>query len=261
MNPIKKPRRIIVIAMAIIVAASLMTLGITRSVRRPVKQRLAKPADPQISYDTVLLKKFSGLLQSLDFNRKNFSYTGEFNINDGADTTASIRRLSFLFCRAGKTFYSKVGSNEVLNDGAVNIFIEHDHKKVIVSHETYRVNPVLTGLGQLISKARSEQYELVHSISGSREKIALLNEHHVSCKELSVTYDTLSQKVDKITLRYSDISDPLNTRKDRRVEIGVGRIEYDAHMGKYPSVKEVIKETNGRQVLRSGYAAYELIIL
>lgn len=254
-------KKILGIGALVLISTAVIALSVNVRSRAMVKKPVAGSVAKAIVYDTVLLKKFSGLLQTLDFNRPKFSYAGKFNISDGQDSSANIHDLPFLFCRAGKVFYSKVGSNEVLNDGRMNIYIENENKKVVVSSLAYQINPALSNLSQLISKARSEQYELLTSVSGSVEKISLLNEHHVACKELSVAYDTLSQKVAQITLRYSAISDPQNRKKDRKVEIAVGQTEYDVHMGDYPSVKDIVKEINGQPVLRSKYATFELITL
>jgi hypothetical protein len=221
----------------------------------PVKLK----ADKEIVYDTVVLKRFTTLLQTLDFNKSNFSYAGRFNITDGKDSLANVRDLPFLFCRAGKDFYSKVGNNEVVNEDGVNIYIENDNKKVVVSKAEFRLNVAMTNLKQVVEKARSEKYELVSLVNGRSGKLSLLNEHHVSCKELSVTYDTLTKKLNSVLLRYSDIADPLNKKRDRKVEIDVSQVEATAR--KHQGVKDIVKELEGKLTLLPKYSDYELITL
>jgi hypothetical protein len=110
-----------------------------------------------------------------------------------------------------------------------------------------------------LEKVRSEKYELISLINGRSGKLSLLNEHHVSCKELSVTYDTLTKKLNSVLLRYSDIADPLNKKRDRKVEIDVSQVEANAR--KHPGVKDIIKEDEGKITLLPKYTDYELITL
>lgn len=249
----------IIVTMAILLGAGAITLAVNNKMRSGPASPLKAPAEKQIVYDTVLLKRFTALLQTLDFNKNSFSYAGKFNVSDGKDSSANVHDLQFLFCREGKVFYSKVGNNEVVNDKGVNIYIENDNKKIVVSNEEFRINMTMTNLKQVVEKARSERYELVNSTSGNSGTLSLINEHHVACKELSVTYDTLTQKLNTVLLRYSDISDPLNKKKDRKVEIDISQIEPNAR--KHPEIKDIVKEEQGKFTLLPKYSAYELITL
>lgn len=217
--------------------------------------------EPVLKYDTAVLKKFNRLLLTLDFNRSAFEYSGRFNVRDGKDSTNNVRDLSFLFCRDGNTFYSKLGNTENINEHGVNIYIQPDMKKIVISNQEYRIKSAITDVAEMVEKARSENYELKTSGSGAVKTISLLNERHITCKELSATYDTLSNNLQKIQVRFTDISDPLNKKKDRAVEIDINKLEQKADKRDFPSVRDIVKEVNGKAVLRPKYAGYELIII
>lgn len=245
---------------AILLSASAIVLAVAR---RPAPAMAPKHARAQVkeaAYDTVLLKKFSSLLQSMDFNKRSFLYEGRFNIRDGKDSSNNVKDLPFLYSKEGKAFYSKVGEDEVINSDGTNIYIEQKTKRIVFSHQEFSISPTMGNPGQLIQKMRSEDYSLIKSLSAGKEEISMVNEHHISCKELSVTADT-SGKLQKVLLRYSDVTDPLNKAKDRSVEIDKIKIETDPHIGRFPGIKDVVKETGGKMVLRERYAAYELITL
>ncbi|MES2111915.1 MAG: hypothetical protein V4577_24375 [Bacteroidota bacterium] len=230
--------------------------------RKPVTAAVAKSHKPlEDVVDTALLRKFSGLLKTMDFNKNSFTYSGKYNITDGKDTTNNIHDLFFLFCRQGKNFYSKIGNNEIINENGINVYIEHDQKKIVISHNAYQIKQGITDLGQLAGNIKGESYQLVNNVSGTCKKISLLNEHHITCKEMSVTYDTLTNTLSNIRLRLTDFSDPLNNKKDRAVGIDFTRLSDRSHMSSYPRIRDIIKYTNGKINAAPAYAAYELITL
>lgn len=254
-------KRILAIGAMILISTGVIALSVTLKPKSPVKTPAASRVVKDAVYDTVLLKKFSTLLKTLDFNNNRFSYTGRFNVSDGQDSSNNVHDLSFLFCRNGKTFYSKVGNNEVVNDNGANIYIENDRKKIVISNKAFQLKSAITNLGQLIKQVRGEDYQLNTTVAGNIRKISLLNEHHITCKELSVTYDTLTSKLTTVQFRFTDFSDPLNKKKERKVEIDVSKIDANGRPSEHPGIKDIVKEVNGKVVLRSKYATYELITL
>jgi hypothetical protein len=233
----------------------------TKKPATAIKKVAREAKQPEIVYDPGLVNKFESLGQQLDFNRAHCTYAGIINMVDNKDTTNTVKGINFLFCRAEKNFYYRVGNAETIYQEGVDIFIQHEQKKVVLSNREIAIKAPVTGSQEIQSKLRNESYELVSKSRGDKKTLSIVNDHHISCKELSVTYDTLSNKLERIYTRLSDFGDPLNKNNDREIEVLISRIDYKGDMDLYPSAADVLKKTGGKWKLTSKYADYELIIL
>lgn len=212
-------------------------------------------------YDPVLLRQFELLSAQLDFNKPHCTYSGVINVVDGGDTAAAVHNLEFLFCRSGKDFYYRMGNTETVHDDGINLFIQHKQNKIVLSNSDMSVQSPVTNLGAIEKNLRNEDYDLVESTLGTTKKISVLNDTHITCKELSLTCDTVSGKLQKIYARFSNISDPLNKKKDRVFSISINEMEQDAHLGRYVRLHDVLTGNERNWRLKNKYANYELIQL
>ena len=108
---------------------------------------------------------------------------------------------------------------------------------------------------------RYEDYDLVGSNAGTAKKISLINNTHITCRELSMTYDTLSGQLRNIYTRFTNIADPLNKEKDRVISVSINDMEDNSHTGRYLRLHDVITSAGGNWRLKDKYANYELILL
>ena len=238
----------------------------TWAVNQSSKKHNFKPVvksvpEPVRVYDTVLLKKFDQLLVTLDFNKNEFCYEGKFNVMDGKDTTNNVRDLKFLFCRSGKSFYSKLGNVETVNVNGTNVFVQHDMKRIVVSAMDYQAKSTINNLGQVIKTLKAEDYALICSSSGGFKTIAMVNERHITCKELALTYDTLKNTLCNIKIRFTDFNDPANKKKERVMQMAITKIQNTVRIKDYPGINNFIKYDNGKMVLLPRFSNYELIKL
>jgi len=255
----KRLMLVIVISMA-----ALFTWAVTYHHRLhtlPQAKPVAGEKKKEHNYDPALLRQLEQLAAQLDFNKKECTYSGMINIDDGSDTSASVHNLEFLFSRSGKDFYYRMGNTETVHEGGVNLFIQHEQNKIVLSHNDLAVQSPVTNLASIEKNLRSEDYDLVGSTEGADKKISVLNSTHISCKELSMSYDTLLGRLQKIYARYTDIADPLNKKKDRVIAIAVNGIEDKGHLGRYPRLHEIVTLEGNNWRLKNKYANYELILL
>jgi hypothetical protein len=263
MKKIAKVKITLLIAIAL---TGLALLG--RAVGLAVSGRPAAPREtaqagtlPVLVYDTLAVGKFNSLLRSMDFSKVNCLYAGSINVTDGKDSANNIRGLKFLFNKRGKSIYYLLGRTETVNQDGLNIFVDHDNKKIALSAGQFEAAPPVKSTTLIISQLRSENYSLQAVPQGGSKKISIRNERHVTCKELSVTYDTLSNKLQQIYSRFTDINDIPNKATEKKVLIRVDRQEDRAEAGLYPAPRDIVRKENGKWALREKYANYELIIL
>jgi hypothetical protein len=213
----------------------------------------------KISYDTALLKKFRTVCRSFDVKKEVFTYSGTVSIHDGADTANNVQGLTFFYSRKGNDYYYKNGNTETLNAEGVYLYIERDHKRVLISGQKQVPAPALPDMGDITEKMRSEHYRLTDKRSGAYETIALINEHHITCKEYAVTFDTVYRKMKNISMRLSCFADPLNKTKEKVVNMTINDYRNTADIGSFPDKHRVIAKENGKCQLSPLYSNYELI--
>ncbi|WP_302903240.1 hypothetical protein [Mucilaginibacter sp. BT774] len=253
------------ILIIVISTGALFTWAMTyRHLQQPLQTMRHQVTDgkkKEHNYDPALLRQLEQLAAQLDFNKQQCTYSGIINVDDGGDTTASVHNLEFLFSRSGKDFYYRMGNTETIHEDGVNLFIQHEQNKIVLSHNDMVVQSPVTNLATIEKNLRYEDYDLVGANEGGGKKISLLNNTHITCKELSMTYDTISGKLQKLYTRFSDIADPLNKEKDRVISVSIKGIEDNSHLGHYPRLHDVITATDGNRHLKNKYANYELILL
>ncbi|WP_439697095.1 hypothetical protein ACFGVS_01035 [Mucilaginibacter sp. AW1-7] len=262
-------KKIAKVKITLLIAAALTGLALLgRAVGLAVSSRPAAPRKtaqastlPVLVYDTLTVGKFNSLLRSMDYNKVNCLYAGSIDVTDGKDSANNVRNLKFLFNKRGKTIYYLLGRTETLNQDGLNIFIDHENQKIALSNEHFEAAPPVKSTTLIISQMRSENYSLLAVAQGASKKISIRNERHVTCKELSVTYDTLSNKLQQVYSRFTDITDIPNTTTEKQVRIRVDRQEDRAEAGLYPVAGDVVRKANGKWALQQKYASYELIIL
>ena len=111
---------------------------------------------------------------------------------------------------------------------------------------------------QLKQILQTEEYDLASVNNGDLQKISLRNDHHITCKEYTITVDTATKKLVKVYYRLTNIHEPANVNKEKVIEIKVSVCDDIATIALYNSVTKVI-DTRGK--LRTRYQDYDLIHL
>jgi hypothetical protein len=255
----------ILLSVALVVLAGVIAIAIEYHPKKatPIIKQVVQTAlkEPEIHYDPLLLNKFKELTEQLDFNKPNYTYAGAISMIDGKDSTHTVSRAKFLFSRTDKDYYYQMDNMETIHQHGINVFVQKEQKKVVLSARDVPVKSLAGSLQLLQKSLQDESYRLVSKTAGSTKTLSLLNDTHISCKELSVTYDTLANRIQKINMRLSDFNDPLNKKKDRLVELMVTRMEDMGRPSRYMSVSDVVYQQDGKWKLTEKYAQYELIIL
>jgi hypothetical protein len=217
--------------------------------------------EPEITYDSVLLRKFTSTIRSLDFNRRNCAYAGMINLDDPNDTTNTVHHLNFRFCRVAGDYYYRLGNTEMIHKGKLDLYVENDQRKVVISSRPIEIQAPVQDFNLMVKTLRSESYALTGSVKGGKQKLSLINEHHFSCKELSVTLDTASGQLERIYSRMTDIGSPMDKGKERTLDVQLLEISGHADRHLYPETGDVVRMKDGKWTLTGKYSTYELIML
>lgn len=244
---------------------TIAALGIARHKTTITKKRAAinhRTDSVQVpACDPVLLSKMISMARSLDFNQPKCTYAGIVDMEDKNDTTNNSRNLGFLFCRSGDHYYYRLGSNEVIHQGSLNILIQNEQHKVVLSRQAISVSPPVVDLALMGKNLQSEGYTLTARFTGRHQTLSIINEEHLSIKEISVSLDTISKKLERIYIRQSDFGSPQDKHLDRITDVRITKMDSGAAIGLYPDAANVIQNKGGKQELTGKYKDYELIIL
>ena len=213
---------------------------------------------PEPAYDPVLLKKFETICHLYDTVKNNYTISGMIDIVDHSDTTVKPAKLNFLICKQDDNFYYKLGNTVTVNAGGSYIYIDNQAKHILIGvQKSMQADQIgsLAGIGKTL---KSEYYKMSSSIKGSVETISLLNEQHISMKQYSIAYDTVTMQMKHIFLRLSNTDQPLRKDNEKTIDVTVDNWIFRANLDSYLVEKYVTKDSRGAWKPFGNYAGYEL---
>lgn len=211
-------------------------------------------------YDVAAMKRFAQLVQLFEKTKEEYSFSGTLKVIDIADTLASDKVTDFIVCKKGQQLYYKLENSEIINGGGLYISIDHESKKVLVSAQKIIQMAHVMDVQKMQEALRSENYEMRTKVEGNSETISLRNNEHPSCREYSISFDTLSLKVSRFYIRMADPAD-LRQENEKTIEIQVKEWAAKADLAKYLSSSDVLSKINNRWKLKGKYSDYNLIQL
>ncbi|WP_431294716.1 hypothetical protein [Pedobacter sp. P26] len=114
-------------------------------------------------------------------------------------------------------------------------------------------------MDKLVERLREERYSVVEmpAPDGFR-KISLLNLHHVTCKEYSITFNSETFKPTEVFIRLSNLDDPLNTKLDKTIFMKYSE-KSDLNQAELLSTERIITKTDKGFKAVHAYSDYEVI--
>jgi len=222
-----------------------------------------KEKSPKYKYDTVLVKRFNNVCKWLDTERQECLIQGAITVTDHADSMSTSGKIDYLFSKKGNQFYYRSGTNELVSSKAQLLNIDHLSKRVFVS-----ANPgenVNTGslfksgnIKQLIEGFKKEGYQLNRQIKGSKETLSLVNSNNISCRQYSVTFDTLDLKPLQVMVSIPNLEYFTNKNKDKIMLIRLLQLSDESQIESYTSKNYLIKTPEGPR-LSGDLKGYQLI--
>lgn len=151
-----------------------------------------------------------------------FYVNGHMDTHNPADSGNDVH-ADFVCSRRNQEYYYRVGDNEMvcLKDRYINI--SHDLKKIEVAPPQQLVTPAFMQDDALLKLWEGESYEVYADTLQNMVRIQLLCEHHASCKEFRLVYDTATQLPQQMYVRMTDLDDPLNKEKDKIYQVSVAQ--------------------------------------
>lgn len=156
--------------------------------------------------------------------------------------------------------YYKLGSTETINSGGQYISIDHQAKTIVLS-EQKQLTESSIGLPvkDIRSALKAEQYKLSGKQIGHTQTMTLLNEHHISCKEYTLSYDTDTWQIIHIYARLTNFEYPLRKDKEKILDVAISRWDEQANVSQYLVAGDVVLRRGASWGTTEKFKAYELI--
>ena len=206
------------------------------------------------------LKVFEKLCDRINDYRGDYTLAGVIDIKNPTDPALEVKDVSFLFCKLGSQFYYRLGTTESINEQGMYLYIDHKSKSIMVSSQkkvNYDAGPLKAI--NVDGTLRSEHYRLTSRINGADRTISLVNEHHISCKQYSITFDKQTLKIKRLFMRLTDVRDPFNKNNDEVVDVHITQWDRTALIGKYLTKDKVIRMIRGKLIATENFRNYRVI--
>ena len=211
-------------------------------------------------YDRATLAAFERICHHYDTIRQSYTISGRISLSDPADSSGNLEDVPFLCCKKGGELYYRLGNTETINAAGSYLYIDHQGKSIMLSpQKDLQGDAGMKALTGMNRNLLSEDYELTTAQSGGQKTYTLVNEHHISVKEYSLTVDTLSGQLRRIVARLSGSIDPLRKDNEKRIDIRFSRWDTATEMNKYKRPGDVVRSGAGERTLSKDYSGYQLI--
>ncbi len=213
-----------------------------------------------INIDTAKLKLFTQAGKAIDFNADQLAISGTLTVHDGNDSSANVDNAVYCFIKKDSSFYYKMNLVEMLNTRSYCVQADGQQKKILLSpHKSINPQLMLPQMEKLVASLKEERYRVVEmpAPEGFR-KISIINPHHVTCKEYSITFNSVTFKPIEVFIRLSNLDDPLNSKMDKTIFMKYSE-KNDLNEATLLSVERIVAKTARGFKAVNGYSGYEVI--
>lgn len=215
-----------------------------------------KPDPAQVAMMNELL----AWLKPFDSTNTSYYLDGSLTAVDRIDSANALMAVPYTVFKNGKQFYLKVGQTETINTNQQYLFIDHAAKKMLSGHARTVIQSPGMPMNELFEFIASEGFTFSKTTSSNRySTISVLNPNHISYKEFTVQYDSVSRQVKKFFIRQAEVTDPMNADKEKWITLVVKEWNDDPEASKYLGVQKFIQKKQDEWAPAPGFAEYELI--
>ncbi|WP_205509786.1 hypothetical protein [Longitalea arenae] len=217
----------------------------------------SKQPDPA---QVAMMNELMAWLKPFDSTNTSYYLNGSLTAIDRTDSAHAMNDVAYTVCKNGEQFYLRIGLTETVNSENNYLFVDHAIKKMLISKAKKAFQAPGLPVNELYEYINSEGFTFSKESSNNRySTITLLNPNHISCKELTVQYDSVVKHVKKIFIRQAEVTDPMNVDKEKWITLAVKDWNDDPEAGKYLGLHKFVQKKNDEWRAAPGFIDYELI--
>jgi hypothetical protein len=263
MRATKKIRRVLFV-MVLVVAAAFAAAN-TKNIQQwfvekkpeAVNTVTGNQKDPQ---QEALINEMMAWLKPFDTTNTSYFLDGLLTAIDKTDSANALNDVAYTVCKDGSRFYLRIGQTETINNSQHYFFIDHAAQKMLLGKSREVVQSPGVPVNQLYDFVTSEGFRFSKiNGNGRLTTISMQNPEHISCKELSVQYDSAAHQVKRIFMRQADVTDPMNADKEKWITLVIKNWNDDPDANPYLGLQKFIQKKNDEWISTPAYKDYELI--
>ena len=263
MNTINKKYLLLFISLVTVLAA--IAVANTKNLKnwwskQQVTEETAAENKKPDSKQLAMMNELLAWLKPFDSTNTSYYLDGSLTAVDRIDSANAMVGVPYTVYKDGKQFYLKVGQTETINTDQQYLFIDHAAKKMLTGHARTVVQSPGMPMNELFEFIASEGFTFSKTTSSNRySTISVLNPNHISYKEFTVQYDSVSRQVKKLFIRQAEVTDPMNADKEKWITLVMKEWNDDPEPGKYLGVQKFIQKKQDEWAPAPGFVEYELI--
>jgi hypothetical protein len=207
--------------------------------------------------EKAVLKELKNLLE-LYSSKTSFYLSGTIQIDDPVDSSQVNGLSHFEFLKSDKIVYYKNDEQESLNTDKYYAVADREAKKIIVSlpKEAKEISPIPFSI--FSKNFKNDGYSIEKSVENNKTTIKLICENHITCKEIRIEYDAVTNKPSLLLYRFTDFDYPEDKTRDKIMSIQINQWEADGKEKDY-KIPELITITQGTISSAKGFEEYEIL--
>jgi len=251
----------------LLITGSLVMVTLAWAGKKNISAWLGSPNQTKQSekekYDPVqaaLLDELSNLLTRFDSSNYTYALEGSLTVIDRKDSANAMENLPYKFYKDGARFYYRLGRTETISTDQLCLYVDHDAKRILITPAKTILQPAVMPFKELYNHVKEEGFNLSKSIGSASALISVKNETHMSCKELSISYDTATKNIHRIFMRLPDIIDNLDSKKETWITLVIKRWEEDPDPRSFIQQNQFIKkDEHGNWIPVPAYADFDVV--
>jgi hypothetical protein len=248
---------LIILSGVLLTVASFAAIPLLRTWRQPSVQPVTNDNIPYGKKEIAVLKGVLAVYARID-TLQTLNMGGKITTIDPADPEHNLK-TDFNYCKKGQLIYYRLGDNEMVQLPDVNISTNSTVKKMFVTPPKQIITAPHLPVDSIIALWQDDSYTVAATEIDEQVTVTFLCEQHVTCKELRITYNRASGKMNNIYMRLTNLSDPLNKKMDREVNVVFDKWEEVVAAGKYFTLSDYLEKKAGSWQPAGVYSSYRLI--
>ncbi|WP_276480270.1 hypothetical protein [Paraflavitalea pollutisoli] len=223
---------------------------------KPKQAERTETPDPA---QLAMLDEMTQWLRPFDSLNVNCYYDARLTAIDKMDSAHAMINVPFRYARKGANCYFRIDQTENLFSKDGYMLVDHNARKILVTPPRSVMRGGMPDLRQLFKTITAEGYTMKKDRQGAAMTISMLSPNNINFKEFSVTYDSVVNRITKIFLRQSELSDPLNTEADKLMTIEFAQLSNVSIPDSCFRQQKFVVKNKDQWQCSTAYSEYELV--
>jgi hypothetical protein len=258
MNKYLTSGKIIILILSVtLTAAAFAGMPLLRSWWHPTPETTTDEHPRYGKKEAAILKELVAIYRRMD-TLSVLDMGGKMTATDPAAPENDMS-TDFSYCKKGTLLYYRMGESEMVQFPEVNISANKAVNKMFLTPPKTVITAPHLPVDSIIALWEDDRYTIAATETDQQVTVTLLSERHVACKELRITYNRASHKMNSIYMRLTNLSDPLNKALDRQMNVTFDKWEEEVADGKYFNLSSYLQKDGASWQPAGLYRNYKLI--